>query len=278
MQSTASPTGSTATSSVPKVDTPGVSTVGTSTSTTASRFDGNKVVAVAESTTGSISIAGGVIKIESVTSVAHAASDGATGAGDAATTVTGVTVAGQPATIDENGLRIGQQGAPLNDAANQIAQEQLTNAGIGVVVTKPIVDINERSAKVGAGVLMITLGGSGGIAVLFGGANAAATASPPFDTPATNTDIGTIAPTGSAPKIAVPAPAPTSSSPSPSPPPRPATNVGPTTAAIAFLGDANPAWLAVLGAIIAALAARALGRWGVGLFESGPICETGAGP
>jgi hypothetical protein len=280
MQATASATGSTATSSVPKVDTPGVSTVGSSSSTTATRFDGAKVVAVAESKTGSISIAAGLVKIESVTSVAHAGSDGATGTGDGSTTVTGVTVAGQPATIDENGLRIGDQGGTTNEAVNQITQDQLSKAGIGVVMTKPVVDIRGRSATVGAGVLMITLGsGSQGIAVLFGGASAAATASPPFETSPTGTGVGTVAPIDKAPSVAAPSrlpgAAPATSSPTPPSQPKPVTDAAPAAAAIAFLGEANPVWLAALGAIVAMFVARALGQWGLGLFASGPICETG---
>jgi hypothetical protein len=277
MQSRASATGSAATSSVPKVDTPGVSTVGSSTSTATTHFEGTSVVAEARSTAGSISIAQGLIKIDSITSVAHAASDGATGTGDAATTITGVTVAGQPATIDENGLRIGQQGGPTNDAINQIAQDQLSKAGIDIVITKPVVDINERSAKVGAGVLMITLGGSQGVAVLFGGASAAASASPPFDATSATTDVGTIAASDNPPRIGAAPPASASPSPSPSSQLEPAANAARGTAAVAFLGDANPVWLAALGAVIAMLAARGLGQWGLGLFESGPICETGEG-
>lgn len=121
----------------------------------------------------------GPIKIESVVSTAKATTDGTKADGSATTTITGMTVAGQPAYVDESGLRIGQQGQPANAIANQIAQQALAQGGFNVYVSTPQKEVNGASVSVTAGSIYITQKSDSGITGFsIGGAHAQATAAP----------------------------------------------------------------------------------------------------
>jgi hypothetical protein len=63
-----------------------------------------------------IDILGGLIHIDKVSSTATATSDGNKAKGSGSTIVAGVTVAGTPATIDNNGVHLAQSHIPLNGA------------------------------------------------------------------------------------------------------------------------------------------------------------------
>ena len=80
---------------------------------------------------------GGVIKIDSVTSTATASTDGATSTSSGVTVVQGMTIAGQPAYVDEQGVHIGEQGQPANVIASQIANQALTGGGFSFHVAEP---------------------------------------------------------------------------------------------------------------------------------------------
>lgn len=122
-------------------------------------------------------LAGGVVKIESVVSTASAHADGTAADGAAATTVTGLTIAGQPARIDENGLRLGDQSQPANAVANQIAQQALQQAGIELVLSAPTKETTAGGVRVDSGALVVTWTTPGSIVgVVLGGARAGATA------------------------------------------------------------------------------------------------------
>jgi hypothetical protein len=133
----------------------------------------------ANSTTQDISIAD-VLKIQSVTSTATAKTTGDSGTGDAKTIVSGVTVGGQPATIDEQGLHLADQnGTPIGAVANQIARQALSSAGITVTVTAPTKKIEGGTVDTTAGVLVIDWKTSGGeFSATFGGSSASAQSSP----------------------------------------------------------------------------------------------------
>jgi len=80
---------------------------------------------------------GGVIKIDSVTSHAEAATDGvAAGAPSGSTVVQGMTIAGQPAYVDDQGVHIGEQGQPANAVVSQIANQALTQGGFSFYVAR----------------------------------------------------------------------------------------------------------------------------------------------
>jgi hypothetical protein len=129
-----------------------------------------------------VALAGGVIKIESVTSTARAVSDGVKAEGDAVTHVEGLTIGGVAATIDQDGLHFGDSSAPANAVANQIAKQALEKSGAELVLSSPIKEIDGATATVNAGSLLITWTTPGGtFAVVLGGARAAATAGPSVD-------------------------------------------------------------------------------------------------
>lgn len=119
---------------------------------------------------------GGVIKIKAVSSTAKASTDGTKAVGDAATVVTGMTVGGQPAVVDENGFRIGTANQPANAVANQIAQQALSSGGFQVFVSTPQKEIDGANATVTAGSLIITQKSDSGLSgYILGGAQAAVT-------------------------------------------------------------------------------------------------------
>jgi hypothetical protein len=129
-----------------------------------------------------ISLAGGVIAIESVQSSASATTDGTAADGTSSTTVNGLTIAGQPARVDENGVTIGDANQPLNAVANQLAEQAFAEAGIEMIVSAPAKEVEGASARVRAGSLIILWdweGGKKGVAI--GGAEASVTGAPGFD-------------------------------------------------------------------------------------------------
>ncbi|MEY2451587.1 MAG: hypothetical protein QOD92_1161 [Acidimicrobiaceae bacterium] len=99
---------------------------------------------------------GGVIKIDSVTSHAEAATDGvAAGAPAGSTVVQGMTIAGQPAYVDEQGVHIGAQGQPANAIISQIANQALSNGGFSFFIAQPQQEQNGPTASYTAGSLII---------------------------------------------------------------------------------------------------------------------------
>ena len=123
-----------------------------------------------------INIGEGVIKIESVRSVATAHTDGTKATGDAKTIVNGMTIGGQPAYVDQDGVHIGTQGQPANAVANQIAQQALSSSGFKITVSTPQKEINGAAATVTAGTLVISQGEGDTLSTIsFGGANASVT-------------------------------------------------------------------------------------------------------
>src|SRR5205823_13950599 len=98
---------------------------------------------------------GDVVKIKSVASSASATTDGVKASGTAATTVSGMTIAGQTATIDDQGLHIGAQGQPANAIANQIAAQALSKSGMQIVLSAPTKEVNGGAASMTAGSLVV---------------------------------------------------------------------------------------------------------------------------
>lgn len=125
---------------------------------------------------------GGVITIESVRSTALATTDGATSDGKASTVVTGMTIGGQPATVGENGVTIGEQGQPANAVANQIAQQALADGGFEIYLSAPQKEVEGATASVTSGSLIITqTSESGTTGIIIGQAKASVTGAPGFD-------------------------------------------------------------------------------------------------
>jgi hypothetical protein len=166
-------------------------TFGPSRARTKSFLEGGKGISEASSVVEKISLAGGVVKIDSVTSTARAVTDGTKGEGEAATTISGMTIGGQPATVDENGVTIGEEGEPLNAVANQIAKQALNQAGVEMVLGAPVKELDGSSAVASAPSLVITWESEGGVfGFIVGGARAAAAGSPALDDAILGVDLG----------------------------------------------------------------------------------------
>jgi hypothetical protein len=122
---------------------------------------------------------GGVIKIDQVVSTAKATTNGSKADGATSTQVSGMTVGGQPAYVDEKGLHIGEQNQPANAVANQIAQQALSEGGFKIFVSTPTKEVEGASANVTAGSLIILQeSDSGTTGYILGGAHAQVTAVP----------------------------------------------------------------------------------------------------
>lgn len=133
------------------------------------------------------------LHIGSVTSVAIASTDGVKAKVlQVKTEVQNVTIAGQPAYIDESGIHAGSQGdgGQGGGAANMIANAALKDGYFKVAVSQPIIELNGPTASVTAGSVVITWGPPGAaFGVLLGGARTSVTASPGEVVPDLNSDL-----------------------------------------------------------------------------------------
>jgi hypothetical protein len=119
-----------------------------------SRLSGTDGQATADSRISNIDV-GGVIKIESVTSNATATTDGVASSSSGLTVVQGMTIAGQKAYVDEQGVHIGEQGQPANAIVSQIANQALTNGGFSFYVSQPQQEQSGATSSYTAGSLYI---------------------------------------------------------------------------------------------------------------------------
>jgi hypothetical protein len=178
-----------ATGSMDKTEVPGVFGVGHVDGASTSDLAAGKGLAASTSTVSGFSVGpAGVLKIDSVVSVARATTDGTVATGEGHTVVSGVTVAGQPAWIDETGLHFGQQGQPnpIAPVANQVGATALQQAGITVSVSQPQVVRKGATAQFVAGSVIVDWvppHGQGTVTTFaLGGASASVAASPAFGT------------------------------------------------------------------------------------------------
>lgn len=118
-------------------------------------IEGDQLVSRARSEISNFSVAGGLIAIESIVTDLVATSNGSDGATAGGTTVSGVTVLGLPATIDENGIS-------FDDPPQQPDPENPIGGAIGGILgggADPIVDalggisgpLNDLLDQIGAG-------------------------------------------------------------------------------------------------------------------------------
>jgi len=114
---------------------------------THTRLDAGKVVSEAVTELQGVEIAG-VIHIDSIKTTASGDTDGNVATLDHGIVITGVTVQGQGATIDESGIHLGSQGAPNPlDPAVAGANQAVKAMGMQAYVTKPV----ENQSTGGAG-------------------------------------------------------------------------------------------------------------------------------
>ena len=116
---------------------PGAATYGNMHSDSSSKVTGTSVTALANSVLHDVDIGGGAVKIKSLTSTATATTDGSTSSATGGTIVQGMTVGGQQASLDQDGLHIGASTQPLNAAASEAANKALDGLGMKVFVSQP---------------------------------------------------------------------------------------------------------------------------------------------
>lgn len=163
---------------------PGSLSTGRVTSDTRSTLATAGGTVVATSTVSNIELAAGTVHIGSVTSRASATTDGASSHGGGATTVTDLRIAGQPATLDDHGLRVGSASQPANEIVNQIVNSALGKAGVTFALSKPAVLSSGAQTTSTAGSLVVVWkppGSPNTFTVTLGGASATVNGAPQFN-------------------------------------------------------------------------------------------------
>ena len=249
---------------------PGMST-GNTVTTSDTRLTGvSTALATASSRVQDIVLAGGVVKIASVTSTADVATDGVHASGHGGTVVAGMTIAGQPVSVDQSGVHVGQAGAPANAAASAIVNQALAGAGMKILVSMPSDRAQGASDTYDAGNVVFTWNvpnsqGQTGTAT-FGGASATVAAAPgiaALDVSGTPGAGGATAPLPSPSGASAPLPAtgldggvPAAQAPSAAATPRQVVAAG----AVGLPGGLSPLWLALalVGSLLCAGGLRRL--------------------
>lgn len=169
------------------------------------------VVVTATAVVTDIDIGGGAITIESVKTTAIARTDGTTGTSEGTAVVSGVEIGGQPARVDENGIRAGDGTSenPANAVAQTVIDDVLSNFAdafqVEIYVSKPLHTDAGSIQEYRSGSLIVKLGlgdpqGDGGDGVIaIGGSNAYAQATSGLPFTATPLPPATAAPFESSP-------------------------------------------------------------------------------
>jgi hypothetical protein len=158
-----------------------------------------QVTSQASSQVSNIDLAAGVVHIGSVTSTAVATSDGVAATAKGKTLVSNVTIAGFPATIDENGVTVQGTGLALTTATAAV-NAALANAGMTLLVSQPQGKPNGADVTYTSGSLVAVFTQTGySMTVQLGGASVTATAGSAFvykPPPFTSVPGGVNPPTG----------------------------------------------------------------------------------
>jgi hypothetical protein len=185
--------------------------------TTVSRLaEESLATAKAHSKVSDVSLAGGAVKIDSVTSDAFASTDGVTAKASGKTVVSGMTVGGVPVTVDGDGVHAqGQSPVPLQ-TGQQTVNTVLTNLGMSIYMGSPITSGSGPGKDYFAGSLVIywapppapsgvPLPGGNDFTVTLGGAAVSVDGDPALDfgSPTTPTDTPTDTPVIDNPPVAV---------------------------------------------------------------------------
>lgn len=166
----------------------GIGTFGNSQTAASTKLTGPKTaVSDASGSVQNVALAAGAIKIGSVSSVAHAVTNGKTATGSAKTLVNDVTVAGIPVTVDQQGVHVKETGSSLSSAVAQV-NKAFAQSGIKVFLTAPTHQTQGGNTTWSAGNLIIAFEQPGytsqandqGTVVSLGGASVTADAAPGF--------------------------------------------------------------------------------------------------
>jgi len=161
---------------------PTIGSLGASVSSSVAELTGvSSARATAHSSVQDITIAG-VLHIGAVASDATATTDGTTATASGHTVVSGASVAGIPVSIDEKGITVDTQNAPIPSAAIDAVNTALAGAGITVALSKPHGTPVGAGVDYQAGVLAIVwdIQPGMGASVQIGGAQVSVTSSPGY--------------------------------------------------------------------------------------------------
>jgi len=109
----------------------------------------------ATSEVDNVVLAGGMVTIGRVASTAKLTTDGQKATGGAHTTVDGLKIAGQAATVDDQGIHIGGQSNPAQNQINQALAQALAKSGLTVKLVSNDISFNGATGSVTAGSLLI---------------------------------------------------------------------------------------------------------------------------
>jgi hypothetical protein len=169
---------------VQDASSPNAFAFGSAVTRTRNAIESGKAVSTARSHVTGISVAG-VVTIDSVTTEASASSDGEKPESGGRTVVEGLEIGGQPATVDESGVHVGEEGSenPLSDPVAEL-NAGMKESGIEMFLTRPAQRNEGDTASYSSGSLVIvwTIPQSGGyvLTMSIGGSNATAQAAPGF--------------------------------------------------------------------------------------------------
>jgi hypothetical protein len=120
--------------------------IGSMSSTSSSTAPSTNATSEASATVNGVTVLGGFITIGSVTSTATAASDGTTGKVGGSTLLSNLVIAGEPVTLNAQGISGLGQSAPLSIPVASINQ-LLSQLGISIALTNPTDKVNGPSAS-----------------------------------------------------------------------------------------------------------------------------------
>jgi hypothetical protein len=130
-----------------------------------------------------------LVSIDSVLSTATTTSDGRKATAGGSTTVSGLKVAGVPATVDQSGFHLASTSAPLGQPASAAANQAVARSGLEIFLASPTTQVHGAHGYEAAGGLVVQFTQNGYIfTITFGGASAESLASPGIPTalPAAN--------------------------------------------------------------------------------------------
>jgi hypothetical protein len=140
---------STATTALTDFSQPSVVSAARVVTTSRSFLDGGTATGIAETQLQGVEVAG-LVKIDTIRTVAKGTTDGDAATTDQDVVISGVTVQGQGATIDGKGIHLGPQSTPSPlDPAVAGANQALQAMGMQVFVTAPV----EQTGTGGAGIV-----------------------------------------------------------------------------------------------------------------------------
>ena len=134
---------------------PGVGVVANLTAHTVDSLTDTTATSEATAEADNVVLAGGMVTIGRVFSSAKLTTDGQTASGEGHTTIDGFKIAGQAATVDEQGVHIAGQSNPLHNQINQALAQALAKTGLTIKLVQDDKSLNGPTGSVTAGSLLI---------------------------------------------------------------------------------------------------------------------------